>query len=367
MNLKDTLNAISSPESPDGPTPSNLPVGFQHGLFGPEVVHASLSATPASAKERKTRATSGPSGSTLSENADPLSLWENKLRRRLEKTGSMECILTWKERVTPSNRRFFQLVPSARPTEEIDCGLWPTPIVGGTGPATHGQISGQYREAMNRTMPDAGLWSTPQANNSKGIPPEHCQWTENGKPIDSRTGRPVQSSIDQQAKGIAALWPTPNCIDATGRGYQMSRGKVIPCLPGHTNPAKLPASFWPTPRASDSDKNVRTPEGALKEVERARSPDLPAQTVSLWATPVAHEARLGYQHRHDGAKGTQKSLTTEAVDALGLGANVSGLSEPTEKRGGLNPEFVCWLMGFPQEWLNFAPLEMQSSRKSPPK
>lgn len=157
MNSKDIHNAISSPESPDGPTPLNLPDGFQHDLFGLEVALASLSATQDSAKEPTTNAIYGPSGIALSENASPL---------------------------------------------------------------------------------------------------------------------------------------------------------------------------------------------------------------SLWATPVAHEARLGYQHRHDQAKGTQKSLTTEAVDSLGLGANVSGLSEPTEKRGGLNPEFVCWLMGFPQEWLNFAPLEMPSSRKS---
>ena len=30
---------------------------------------------------------------------------------------------------------------------------------------------------------------------------------------------------------------------------------------------------------------------------------------------MANEARLGYQHRHEGAKGTQKSLTTQVVEA----------------------------------------------------
>jgi len=33
-----------------------------------------------------------------------------------------------------------------------------------------------------------------------------------------------------------------------------------------------------------------------------------------WPTPAAHEARLGYQRRHAGAKGTQKSLTTVVIE-----------------------------------------------------
>jgi len=41
--------------------------------------------------------------------------------------------------------------------------------------------------------------------------------------------------------------------------------------------------------------------------------------------------------------------------------NTSGSSEPTEKRGALNPEFVCWLMGYPPEWLSCAPSAMPST------
>lgn len=79
---------------------------------------------------------------------------------------------------------------------------------------------------------------------------------------------------------------------------------------------------------------------------------------------MAHEARLGYQRRMGDTKGSQKSLTTEATDALGLGENVTGLREPMEKPGALNPAFVCWLMGFPPEWEDCAPTAMPSSRKS---
>jgi hypothetical protein len=46
------------------------------------------------------------------------------------------------------------------------------------------------------------------------------------------------------------------------------------------------------------------------------------------------------------------------------GAAQNGQSAQTEKRGALNPEFVCWLMGFPPEWDACAPTAMPSSRKS---
>jgi hypothetical protein len=75
----------------------------------------------------------------------------------------------------------------------------------------------------------------------------------------------------------------------------------------------------------------------------------------LWPTPAAHEARLGYQDRTRGKKGTQKSLTTEVIDDMG-GRQAT--------IGQLNPTWVGWLMGFPTGWTDLKPSEMPSSRKS---
>ena len=42
-----------------------------------------------------------------------------------------------------------------------------------------------------------------------------------------------------------------------------------------------------------------------------------ATECSFWPTPMAHEGRLGWQARHAGARGTQKSLTTVVMEQAG--------------------------------------------------
>ena len=60
-----------------------------------------------------------------------------------------------------------------------------------------------------------------------------------------------------------------------------------------------------------------------------------------WPTPAAHEARLGWQNRASGKKGTQESLSTLVMKSEGR----EGSQE--WKGGQLNPNWVDWLMGFP--------------------
>lgn len=120
---------------------------------------------------------------------------------------------------------------------------------------------------------------------------------------------------------------------------------------------------WPTPTRMDANSSRRHGY-MIKGNPGTTLTDAADMHVATWATPMAHEARLGYQRRMGDAKGTQKSLTTEAVDALGLGENITGIRVQTEKRAALNPAFPCWLMGFPPEWDDCAPTETRSSRKS---
>ena len=112
----------------------------------------------------------------------------------------------------------------------------------------------------------------------------------------------------------------------------------------------IASGLWPTPTAQDNPQ-VR---GVGKTKGTKRGTTL-GGAVRMWPTPAAHEARLGYQDRTRGKKGTQKSLTTEVIDDMG-GRQAT--------IGQLNPTWVEWLMGFPTGWTDLKPSEMQSSRRS---
>jgi hypothetical protein len=178
---------------------------------------------------------------------------------------------------------------------------------------------------------------------------------------------------------------------------------------------EIDSGLWPTPASLSPAKDSNNEAGNSAGLVAIRQ-----HAMAMWATPMAHEARLGYQRRMGDAKGSQKSLTTEATDALGLGENVRGSlaaamwptpvrtdaigarnatstrrnpdskhhagttltdaawlmdgiaapgqahrgsSEQTGKPGALSPTFVSWLMGFPAAWLDCAPTSMPKRSK----
>lgn len=90
-----------------------------------------------------------------------------------------------------------------------------------------------------------------------------------------------------------------------------------------------------------------TPAGRSLFRQRASAPRTSVIARTGWVTPVAHEARLGYQNRRNGKKGSsQVSLTTEVVDALapdddprvqGLAGWPTALATDSTKRGNVSP------------------------------
>lgn len=90
---------------------------------------ASRSRSRASAKARRTTATSGRKCCGLFGIFDPVGSWARTFSELLigrKEWSSSRCVLTWKRRDMRFNRTLYRLAVSALPTEGTDAGLLPT-------------------------------------------------------------------------------------------------------------------------------------------------------------------------------------------------------------------------------------------------
>ena len=139
---------------------------------------------------------------------------------------------------------------------------------------------------------------------------------------------------------------------------------VFQLLASVPNTKEKESGLWRTPDAYSGGSNLNKIKEALAEGHLKRKSGHTIQIrladqvrePRLWPTPAAHEARLGYQRRDTGKKGTQKSLSTIVIDTEG------GREKTT---GQLNPTWVEWLMGYPTGWTDLSVSETVLSHKSP--
>ena len=99
---------------------------------------------------------------------------------------------------------------------------------------------------------------------------------------------------------------------------------------------------WPTPRSCSAMAATITPESAWN---KKRNPNL--ETVvgrRKWPTPTCHNSN---------EKGSPSEFNRQSP---GLGTVV--LIDKNKTGGILNPTWVEWLMGWPLEWTDLKPLEM---------
>ena len=102
-----------------------------------------------------------------------------------------------------------------------------------------------------------------------------------------------------------------------------------------------PSSGWPTPRSSDGEKNIRTPEGSAREMERKGGPQDLNQAATLtpsgWPTPQAHDT----SGRSDGQKekhGTQHGCSCLVQTAKTTELPHSGWPTPAANEYEQDPE-----------------------------
>ena len=130
------------------------------------------------------------------------------------------------------------------------------------------------------------------------------------------------------------------------------------------------AEMWPTSTTRDWKgsytqeamirKDGKTREDLLPTVAEMHNGTQPERPAELWTAATVDDA-----NNVSRASGEFKSLVRDAN--CQTGPPPSSNAEPTASRGQLNPDFVCWLMGYPAGWLNYADSATPLSRKSPRK
>lgn len=136
------------------------------------------------------------------------------------------------------------------------------------------------------------------------------------------------------------LWPTARAEGAKPGSPERAvnhRGRLEDCV------------MWPTPAARDWK-------------DGSYCPNVPVNGLlgrAVWGTPNV----MDYLPSRNLSERKKKGGCSNLKDQVS-GTTQNGSNAETANGGALNPAFVCWLMGYPPEWLNCAPSAMPSSRRS---
>ncbi len=299
------LAATSLLASPAGSLPCNSPDGPKTGPSGRVRRRASPSVLPAKDGEPTMSGTCGRSSCDSSASAALCNALGSRLKTLCGTDGLMEYQQTWKAKVTPAGRQFWGHTARGRLTSDKDFTGWPTPRANNmTGAGTRGE-GGENLQTAGLT---AG-WPTPQARDVTGrsLGQKEIHGTKHGCSCLVRTAQ-------------TAGWPTASARDWKDTAGMSTTG-VNPDGSQRTRLDQLPrvatlVTGWPTSRATDGTKSVRTEAGAMKELERKGGPqdlDCAAQITGAMpsGSPAAMESTAGFQ---------------------------------------LSPAFSLYLMGYPIEW-----------------
>jgi hypothetical protein len=257
------------------------------------------------------------------------------------------CRLTWRLRGTRYRRLYFQLAPSAHPTDGTGYGLLPTPLASEPGGVPQGSTfhgthfrrpDGSKVNSSTALMAVHGLLPTPTAMESIGKPRPIFKKGNSWRYLSNQNVEGGAKLVDLMGAGFL---PTPTAVQrehpervaalkASGAQTMASRR----C--GETRPNSIldAVNFYgllPTPKAQSANAPGHHGKGGM---------DLQTFVAeSLLPTPTATSDPKG------GSTGKDPARQSDTLAHM-----VHGLTGEPGKTSQLNPRFVGEMMGFPPGW-----------------
>ncbi len=338
-----------------------------------EVFPASRSALQENKKGETTTVISGQKCLDSLKKSNPSSLLERMCKDLLtSKTAwsSDRCKMTWKVKVSKSNVSLYQLQASVLGTKDLESGLWATPntmdylpprSAAGTKKLMEGHRKGRAKPSNLREQVDPEtmkMYPTPtsQDHSRNTVPPSIGK--TRGMDLSMRV---VADEIQKQKK----MYPTPNARD-----WKDSVNKVPPSVGktrGHSLGQRIAADqvrMYPTPSASCQMDVVAPPETVKKNSS--------GWSVTRVGTGTKFGAKLNDVVNKIYNTDKNQIPTPTAHDSKNVTFPISQKGKSTvvgnmlkndiPKPGGkLNPTFVEFLMGFPENWTKIEQAESKVS------
>lgn len=165
------------------------------------------------------------------------------------------------------------------------------------------------------------VWSTPRASDAeKGSPNQ--SFGAGGTPL------PAQ----------AINWPTPTASSYGSNQSDSPNATVRPSL-------QQIAAQWGTPTVRDHK------DGTAEACANVPVNGLLGRQAAQWATPTLN----GDYNRKGASPNSGDGLATQVTDRFSLPGQPTSTDGSTTSNSGrsLNPQFVGWLMGWPDGWTSF--------------
>ena len=274
--------------------------------------------------------------------SNPSSLLERMCRDLLtSKTAwsSDRCKMTWKVKVSKSNVSLYQLQASVLGTKDLESGLWATPntmdylpprSAAGTKKLMEGHRKGRTKPSNLREQVDPEtmkMYPTPQAADHLANKSETLEaWEKRAKKKKEENGVNLQfalrHAVQRDEREKLKMFPTPS---ANEQQYRLKGNtQASKCLEAMARRGEI---MYPTPSASCQMDVVAPPETVKKN-------------SSGWSV-----TRVG--------TGTKFGAKLNDV--------VNKVNQPIKPGGKLNPTFVEFLMGFPENWTKIEQAESKVS------